>query len=72
MKFQSLAAILISLSLGAEARPEIAGVDPENYASKKVSAEVAKGGIRKLHDQGVLRSKNEERSNKRKSNLRSL
>jgi len=72
MKFHSLAAILISLSLGAEARPEIAGVDPENYVSTKVSAEVAKGGVRKLHDQGVLRSKNEGRSNKRKGNLRSL
>lgn len=71
MKFASVAAVLLALSLGAEAKLEIAGVDPENYVSKEVEDDVASGGIRKLQDQGVLSFKNEAR-NKRKGNLRSL
>jgi len=65
---ETVAALFLSLSLGAQARIEIAGVDPENYVSKQVAADVAKGGIRKLKEQGVL-SFNRE---KRKGNLRSL
>jgi len=73
MKFGSVAAILLSISLGAQARVEIAGVDPENYVSKEVDADVAKGGIRKLQDQGVLSFKSEEGvENKRRGNLRRL
>lgn len=73
MKFGSVAAVFLSLSLGAHARPEIDGVDPENYASNEVEADVARGGIRKLHDQGVLSFKREEGSrNKRRGNLRKL
>ena len=72
MKFGSVAAVLLSLSLGAQARPEIAGVDPENYVSKEVDADVAYGGVRKLQDQGVLSFKRNEASNKRKGNLRAL
>lgn len=71
MKFASVAAVLLALSLGAEARVEIAGVDPENYVSKEVEDDVASGGVRKLQDQGVLSFKNEAR-NKRKGHLRSL
>ena len=71
MKFASVAAVLLALSLGAEAKVDIAGVDPENYVSKEVEDDVASGGIRKLQDQGVLSFKNEAR-NKRKGNLRSL
>jgi len=52
--FQTAAAVLLSVSLGAEARPEIANVDPENYVATEVPANVAKGGIRKLYEQGTL------------------
>ncbi len=73
MKFGSVAAIFLSLSLGAQARPEIANVDPENYEAKEVDADVARGGIRKLKKQGVLSFKREEdANNKRKGNLRKL
>lgn len=65
MKFGSVAALILSLSLGAEARPEIANVDPENYVPQEVDARVAKGGVRKLHEQGVLNFK-------RQGNLRKL
>jgi len=70
---EAAAAIFLSLSLGAHARVEIAGVDPENYVSKEVPADVAKGGIRKLHDQGVLKFKKENKvQGERKGNLRAL
>lgn len=73
MKFASVAAVFLSLSLGAQARPEIANVDPENYESKEVDADVGRGGIRKLKKQGVLSFKRkEEANNKRKGNLRKL
>jgi len=73
MKFASVAAVLLSLSIGAQARPEIANVDPENYEAKEVDADVARGGIRKLKEQGVLSFKREEQANnKRKGNLRKL
>lgn len=72
MKFGSVATLFLSLSLGAQARVEIAGVDPENYVSKEVDADVAAGGIRKLQDQGVLTFKNNGAKNKRKGYLRSL
>lgn len=73
MKFGSVTAIILSLSAGVQARPEIANVDPENYVSKEVDADVAHGGIRKLKKQGVLSFKREEgANNKRKGNLRKL
>lgn len=73
MKFGSVAAIFLSLSLGAQARVEIEGVDPENYVAKEVDASVARGGIRKLKEQGVLSFKREEdASNKSRGNLRKL
>jgi len=73
MKFGSVVAIFLSLSLGAQARPEIANVDPENYEAMEVDAEVARGGIRKLKEQGVLSLKREEgANNKRKGYLRKL
>mmetsp|Transcript_13860 Transcript_13860/g.28604 ORF Transcript_13860/g.28604 Transcript_13860/m.28604 type:complete len:334 (+) Transcript_13860:78-1079(+) len=73
MKFGSVAAIFLSLSVGAQARPEIANVDPGNYVAKEVDADLAEGGIRKLKDQGVLSFKRDEGAlNKRKGNLRKL
>lgn len=73
MKFGSAAAVFLSLALGVQARVEIEGVDPLNYASKEVDDEVAKGGIRKLSEQGVLKFKREESTEtERKGNLRSL
>lgn len=33
--------------------------DPENYVAKEVSPEIARGGIQKLHDKGVLHFQNE-------------
>lgn len=58
-----VAAVLLSLSLGAQARPEIANVDPENYVAKEVPPSVAQGGIRKLQMQ---------QKNKPKGHLRAL
>mmetsp|Transcript_16160 Transcript_16160/g.18115 ORF Transcript_16160/g.18115 Transcript_16160/m.18115 type:complete len:368 (-) Transcript_16160:129-1232(-) len=36
-----------------------AEIDPENYLAKEVPPEIARGGIQKLHDKGVLRFQNE-------------
>ena len=64
---------ILSLSVWAQARPEIANVDPVNYVAKEVDADLAEGGIRKLKDQGVLSFKRDEGAlNKRKGNLRKL
>ena len=38
---------------------EIQAVDPENYVSKEVPPEIARGGIQELHDRGVLLFQNE-------------
>lgn len=68
-----IAAIFLSLALAAQARVEIAGVDPENYVSKEVPDDVAEGGIAKLHEQGVLSFNNEKKAtNERKGNLRAM
>ena len=70
---ETAAVAFLSLSLGTDARVEIAGVDPENYVPKEVSADVAKGGIQKLHDLGFLKFENESRvKQERKGNLRAL
>lgn len=53
-----------SISSGVHASVEITGVDPENYVSKQVSPEIARGGMQKLQDQGVLRFENEIESTK--------
>lgn len=68
-----IAAIFLSLALAAQARVEIAGVDPLNYVSKEVPDDVAEGGIAKLHDQGVLSFESEKEAlNERKGNLRAM
>eukprot|EP00536_Pseudo-nitzschia_multiseries_P006482 jgi/Psemu1/324360/estExt_fgenesh1_pg.C_1380015 len=62
------------MSMGVEGRVEMPGVDPENYVSKEVAPNVARGGIRKLHDQGVLHFQEEDAvtENSEPRNLRSL
>jgi len=37
-------------------------IDPENYLAKEVPLDIARGGIQKLHDKGVLRFQNEVES----------
>lgn len=59
-----------TMSMGVHARVEMADVDSENYVAKEVSPDVASGGIRKLHDQGVLRFESENDS--KNQNDRSL
>mmetsp|Transcript_25825 Transcript_25825/g.60552 ORF Transcript_25825/g.60552 Transcript_25825/m.60552 type:complete len:341 (+) Transcript_25825:136-1158(+) len=67
------ATVFVSLFLEAHARVEIPGVDPENYVAKEVPADLAKGGLQKLHDVGVLKYKGEVGiQNERKGNLRAL
>mmetsp|Transcript_12569 Transcript_12569/g.29435 ORF Transcript_12569/g.29435 Transcript_12569/m.29435 type:complete len:336 (+) Transcript_12569:83-1090(+) len=64
-----------SMSMGVEGRVDMPGVDPENYVSNEVAPDVARGGIRKLHDQGVLHFQEEdaaEDEKMEKRNLRSL
>jgi len=70
---EAAAVVFLSLSMGAHAKVEIAGVDPENYVAKEVPDDVAAGGIQKLHDLGVLKYRDDSGfAQKRKGNLRAL
>jgi len=66
------AVAFLSLSLGADARVEMPGVDPENYVAKEVPDDVAVGGIQKLHDLGVLKFNTKNEVQQKQGNLRAL
>ena len=58
---KTAAAVFLSVQLvsSVHARVEIPAVDPENYVSKEVPPEIARGGIQELYDRGVLLFQNE-------------